>query len=152
MRGHVMRKRNLKSLDADSARRSAYQEMLDTELGRNRRAQGHRDIGRPDGALDLLTRPTGLVILGILFFGLTFTVLLWRDGAFDKWLGPRSASIGTASKSWILGRGVRDRLEDTEPPPEEIAPEVMPEPAPAASGVPAPVAPAEPIADAGPVV
>jgi hypothetical protein len=148
-----MRKRNLKSLDADSARRSAYQEMLDSELGRNRRAQGHRDNGRPDSALDLFTRPMALLVLGLIFFGLTFTVLLWRDGAFDKWLGPRSASIGKASKSWILGRGVRDQLEDTDPPPEEIAPEIAPEaaPAPLAPVAPAP-APSEPAAEAEPAV
>jgi hypothetical protein len=126
---------------SDAARRSAYQEMLDTELGRNRRMQGHRDNGRPDGTLALITRPAGLIILGILFFALTFTVLLWRDGAFDKWLEARGATIGASSKSWILGRNVRERLEDTSTPPEDVAAEEMQEAAPQ-SATPTPAAPA----------
>ncbi len=139
-----MRNRTLFKLDPESARRAEYQEMLDTELGRNRQGRGHRDTGAPAGSLDLLTRPIALGILALMFFGLTFAVLMWRDGAFDKWLGPRSAEIGEGSKGWILGRGVRERLEDTDPPPEVVVPE--------AAAVPAPAAVAAPAAEADPAI
>lgn len=105
----------------DAVRRSAYQDMLVNELGRTRQLSSPKDNGCPEGTLDFLTRPISLLILGSLFFAVTFAVLQWRDGAFDDFLAPKSAVIGKGSKSWLLGRSAGGRVEETAPDEQAVA-------------------------------
>jgi hypothetical protein len=118
-----------------------------------------RDIGRDtsprpdfvDVPDNLLTRPLAIIFMALLTFAITLAVLLWHDGAFDRFLPARGVAPASPGK-WILS-GAKDVVSGAVPgaavnasdaPPNEIEPLLHPAPVKAAvESEPSDEAPAE---------
>jgi hypothetical protein len=102
----------------EALRKTLYQEMLREELGRDPAFRFSE--AEEDGWGELLSRPLSIIILAVITFMLVFGVLLWRDGAFDRFF--RSGKTAQAASAWVLG--------DRQRGPEDLAPTGEPEDAP----------------------
>jgi hypothetical protein len=106
-----------------------------------------RDIGRDtsprpdfvDVPDNLLARPLAIFIMALLTFAITLAVLLWHDGAFDRFLPAKGAAPISPGK-WILS-GAKEAVSGAVPegttnasdaPPNEIEPLLHPAPVKAA--------------------
>jgi hypothetical protein len=79
-------------------RQERYRAELEAQVGASDMTRGFRDMhynpGAPSSFGELLARPASIVIAALLVFGLTFAVLLWRDGTFDRWLSSGAPASG----------------------------------------------------------
>lgn len=116
-----------------------YMEELEETIGRDPSGTWQqRDVAPTDRGL------LGMIILVVLLVVMTFTatlaVLLWRDGAFDGWLGTQSVHPASKSPRWVLGDEETGRPSavptgkpaKSDAPPNEIEPLLHPAPPPVA--------------------
>ncbi len=70
------------------------------------------------GGFELLTSPVAIIILALITFASVYTVLLWRDGAFDGFWDSLSAKSAPApDRKWMLGGHRHTRTNRSAAPP-----------------------------------
>ena len=75
-----------------------------------------------------------IILLATMTFSATLAVLLWRNGAFDGFLGAQNISPSHKTRRWVLGDQETGRpspiptgkVEKSDAPPNEIEPLIHP--------------------------
>lgn len=80
--------------------RSWHDEDMRT-LGKGRRSPDPEGSGDLDDSISLLTRPFSLAVIFVLAFTVILTVLLWRDGRFDKIIKDITPKVVRPSSDWM---------------------------------------------------
>lgn len=70
-------------------------------LGKGRRSPDPEGSGDLDDSISLLTRPFSLAVIFVLAFTVILSVLLWRDGRFDKMIDDITPKVVRPSSDWI---------------------------------------------------
>ncbi len=108
---------------------------LDQPDFKNKRANG-RESGVFDG-FELLTTPASVALLFVVTFGVVYTALLWKDGAFSgMWDRLTTRPMPIEDRSWMLnGQKKSPKPEVAAPVAPIVEAPPAPQPAPEAETV-----------------
>ncbi len=81
-----------------------------------------RGDARGGGWQEAITHPVVIILVSLLVFSLTLTILLWRDDYFNSWFVAKGAKIAPGSKRWMLG----DKRRFHEAAPQEQGTKAVP--------------------------
>ncbi len=73
-------------------------------MGKGRRSPDPEGSGDLEDGISLLTRPFSLAIIFLLAFAIILTVLLWKEGRFDKAIDEMTPKVTKPKVDWMGSR------------------------------------------------